>query len=184
VSVSIVGLDPGFASLGWAHIRADKGGTRTLVARGVIRTEPSAKKRRIRVLDVNLERIGLIAKELRLVLQTAAPAVIAVEGYSGLRQASAALKMGLAWGATVAVAVSTEAAVVEFTRRDVQIALGLPKKSSKEDVQRAVATAGCGVDDVPAGIREHAADAVAVALAACDTYLVRGILAAEKQQHG
>ena len=54
--MKIIGLDPGFASLGWARCEWD-GSKITIVDGGVFETKPTDKKRRPRAVDDNMRRV-------------------------------------------------------------------------------------------------------------------------------
>ena len=84
LTIRILGLDPGLAQMGWGVI--DVSGSRlSHVAHGVIATKA------VSGLGV---RLMTLHRELALVIQTHAPATIAVEQAFVARDPQAALKLG------------------------------------------------------------------------------------------
>lgn len=178
----LLGIDPGFASCGWCRliVAAEPGVLPVVEEAGVVRTKANAKKLRIRALEDNLQRISEISDALWQATRHGTPGssqVVAIEGYSGMRFAAAALKLGLAWGACVATMRRHGAPLLEYTRLDTYKALGLGKKASKEEVVEVVLSRVQGLkpflDAHPVGEHEHMADAAAVALAAIQSDVVR-----------
>lgn len=188
---SAVGIDPGLATCGVAHVlRVDgtpavpaEGGPRYVLCNGtphspcggVFRSEASEGT----VAESNAERVRDLLAWLRPRVYTAGADVVAAERYEHLRQSSSAAKLSAAHAAIVAVTSDLSPGAIGGS--------GLPSYPSAREVKRAVV--GCdtatkrvveaavcryvvGVEPVFAGMRkdkragdvEHLADACAVAL--------------------
>lgn len=174
----VLGIDPGFASVGWAVFRV--GASSELpVALGVIRTEKSSAKRNVRASEDNLERAKEIAAELRKLISTYEVKLICAETMSYPRNAAAAAKMAMCWGVLAATALQYDIPITQATPQEVKKAVTGKKDASKEEVQEAVkrlypplaenVTKSGGpyiLREVPRSLWEHPYDATA-AMVAC-----------------
>lgn len=151
----VLGIDPGLQVCGYAVVKAD-GSECQLVEAGVIRTD-----RRLSLP----KRLAQIAEDLRELLQSAKPSVVAVEElYSHYAHPRTAVLMGHARGVILMQAVKAGAEVRSFSatrikksltgngragklqvQRTVQSLLGLPRMPEPPDVADAVAAAMCCV---------------------------------------
>ena len=174
--VCVLGVDPGFASLGYAILRLGSQGE-ALDAAGVIRTSASDKKRKILATDDNARRCREIARELDGLFERWQPAVICAESMSFPRNAATAAKMAMSWGVLIAYSHSRGCPIVQASPQEVKLALTRTKTASKDDVAKAVRAryknAGKLLTDLPESLHEHANDAVASAVACLESDAVR-----------
>lgn len=175
----ILGLDPGFATLGIARVRLGPSGEPLEVGASAFTTEPSAKKLEVRAASDNVRRMREIYRKLDLEVAAWVPEVICCEAQSWPRNAGAATKIGMAWGVIVAVAEQYDIPIVQATPQDVKVAVAGKKTASKDDVIGAVERL-CPDLRWPdrKALWEHAADAISVVLACRSSETVRAVLRA------
>jgi Holliday junction resolvasome RuvABC endonuclease subunit len=174
----VVGIDPGLRATGWAVLGL--AAKPELRAAGVVTTKARAKKRGVYQADDDARTLEVLAEALEAVLRRWRPVAVAVEVPAGGKGSRAVRAMAMAH--TVAVLVTR--AKLGTLPLSVQIAEGKraatgSASASKADVAAGVARA-LGAEaveahtaDVPPKKREHACDAMAVALAALDSDVVR-----------
>lgn len=99
----VLGLDPGFASFGWAVLRIEPSGAERLDGLGVIRTKKA--KGKVLVRDDDHARSAEMARELLAVTKRWRPTVICAEALSHVNPSGPArmpvstmTKMGRVWG--------------------------------------------------------------------------------------
>lgn len=151
--VTLIGLDPGFAAIGYAVCVCDRtteGQRRFRVLRmGLIRTEKSDKKREIRAADDNVRRAREITVAMDRLFRTGAtqegvalpiPPVRAVcaEAMSFPRNASNAAKIAMCWGVISALIHTRELSIVQASPQEVKQALCSRKDASKAEIREAV----------------------------------------------
>jgi crossover junction endodeoxyribonuclease RuvC len=172
----VLGVDPGFASLGYALLRLGTQ-TETLVAAGVVRTQASDKKRKVLAADDNARRCREIARDLVALFDEHTPLVICAESMSFPRNAATAAKMAMTWGALITIGHTRGAPIVQASPQEVKLALTRTKSASKEQVAAAVSkryrNAPKLINVLPSTLHEHAYDAVASAVACLDSDAVR-----------
>lgn len=133
----VLGIDPGFASIGWSVVRIAATGEH-LVDLGVIRTEKSAAKRNVRASEDNLERAKEIALEIQDLIGKYRIQLVCAETMSYPRNSSAAAKMAMCWGVMAAIAQQHKIPIAQATPQEVKKAVTGRKDASKEEVQEAV----------------------------------------------
>lgn len=157
MSVTVLGLDPGIASLGWAVVRVDGRETR-LRASGCIETSPRDGD--------DLARVDLIACEVGDLLLGWSLDLVATEAWVhyGQSDSTAAHTMGLVIGAIRTVCRSAGVRHVEGPRaQGWRTALGLKATATKPEAQERVRL----LLGLAAPVRpQHASDAAAVAIVA------------------
>lgn len=169
----VLGLDPGFASLGWALVEITSQDERILHV-GTIRTA----KARTRVLVTDdLHRRGQeLARALAALLESY-PTVgaICAESWSQPRNASAAAKVARAWGVIDALAEARALPLLSASPQAIKKAMTGKASASKEEVIAALDAlldggmeAALVAGKVNKGQREHAADAVGAVVACLD----------------
>jgi Holliday junction resolvasome RuvABC endonuclease subunit len=173
--VIVLGLDPSLCNLGIAAIdlrlnfREDR-----VVELQVIRTEPSAKKRKLLVAEDDARRVAELVGGLHQVIARRRPVALVIESPAGSQHAKSARALGLAFGAMVATAKLLGLPLVQVTVQDVKRAACGRRDGSKEDVIAAMEQRYPGVQwPTPAGVVEHAADAIAAVVAALDSDTLR-----------
>jgi Holliday junction resolvasome RuvABC endonuclease subunit len=176
----ILGLDPGFASLGWALVALHLDpsvDTMTCLDMGVLRTQGEDKKRKVRAVDDNVRRTREIASTLRRLLDANAILVVGAEAMSFPRSSSVAGKMCLAWGALVAELDRRGIPLEQVSPQVVKRQLCGAKGATKDDVEAAVIAAMPEAEHMaarfPGGLHEHMFDAAAVAMVVSRGDLVR-----------
>lgn len=191
----VLGVDPGFASTGFALMRLgarpeDDG----VVRLGVIWTEPSAKKRKVLAADDNARRGRELARALHALLEEplrgcplfvpgARVVLAAAEAMSYPRNAASAAKMAICWGVLLALLDRRALALAQASPQEVKRAVAGTKSAAKEQVRDALweRFGRSHLEhlllhaDVPGGEREHAYDALASIVASLDSDLVRAL---------
>ena len=165
--VRILGLDPGFSSIGWAIIHAGKGNEIIQCTEaGVIRTKPDNGNKNAS----NVRRIMEISKALNKLVTTHKVHVVGCEAMSWTRFSNADRAVAFFWGALGAVLANKTAitSLEQITPVQVKELLTGNKKASKEDVHDAACKKVEGLRHQLGKIgaktqRNHASDAAAVA---------------------
>jgi Holliday junction resolvasome RuvABC endonuclease subunit len=163
----ILGVDPGFANLGYALYccetdRIDLCGTL------VTSKDPGLLAR-----DDQQQRFFELYYGLtHLIDWDSIPTIrIYTEAMSRPRDASSAWKVALGWGAVLAFAASRDADVYQIGTMDVKMALARRKTASKADMIKAAKKARKEVQWPKAKARhEHMADAIGALLAGIELY--------------
>lgn len=163
----LIGLDNGFASIGYAVMVVD--GTRARIAQlGVFYTQKSNKKQNVLTTEDNLRRAIEIAKFFRELL-AAAPSTVAfcAEGMSFPRSSSVAAKMAFAWGVLASLSEATRVPVLQGSPQFLKKTVCGKKNASKEEIRDAVVKLYPEIKAMRARLNvgewEHAHDAVAAA---------------------
>lgn len=181
--VKLIGVDPGFASMGLALLHVDARGVEWTSAQ-LIETEPSQRRVRAYAADDLLRRAEEIAGGLTVVFRAwcppdDAPLAVCVEAFSPPRNSSSASKVAMAWGALVAVARAHHVPVLQVSPQGLKIALTGDKTASKGDIAAAVEArcystpSSTQVERIPRSRREHVYDAAAAAIACMQSDAVR-----------
>ena len=135
----IIGCDPGLASFGLAVAVLEE---RVRVERvEVLRTEASARARRIRKADDNSERARALARELLRVLDGQSVVAICVEAVAlpfGRVQHSVVSNLGRVRGLLDALAEVYEVPIIEETPQALKRLITGRGDASKEEVRRAL----------------------------------------------
>ncbi len=129
LAIRILGLDPGLAHMGWGVV--DVAGSRlTHVAHGVISTRTA--------MGLGL-RLMTLHRELAAVIQTHAPAAIAVEQAFVARDPQAALKLGHARAVALLAAAQAGLEIAEYAPNHIKKCVVGAGHAGKEQVQFMVA---------------------------------------------
>jgi len=174
--VRVLGIDPGFASVGYAVVVLTP--TKELVAEvGLLRTEPSAKKRKVLVADDNFRRSQEIARDLRHLVRDHQIQLICAESMSFPRNASSAAKVALCWGVLASLSHQLGLALLQASPQEVKKRVCGKRDASKEEVQEALTLRFPDLPEklgsVPASLREHPYDALASVLPCLDSETVK-----------
>lgn len=172
----ILGLDPGFASLGVAVVELRSGGE-SVRQLHVIRTSKSDRKRGVRASDDNVRRAREIARQLGVIIGTTKPRAICAESMSFPRSSSVAGKMCLAWGVVATLSHVFGTPLVQASPKEVKLAACGDGGASKEDVIAAMRARFPECASLTAGINrgehEHCFDALAAVVACLDSEVLR-----------
>lgn len=162
----VMGLDPGFANLGYAVVDVQRVGevyTHRLLTAGVIRTKPEAKRRKTtestdlirRMYDLRARLLSveylvpipgtparswtpIVGKTHNKVPAFTDAAYIAAEAMSwGMRGTKSNRSVGMAWGVLVATAAADRKALIEVQPTEVK-KLAHGTGSTKDEIQAAV----------------------------------------------
>ncbi len=178
----ILGLDPGFSSLGWSLLDLSKGRPRLLGA-GVIRTKPDRTMKRC---DDNARRIADITKQLSTLNQLYEPIVIVAEAQSWTSFVKADRSLAMAWGCLSALGEIWAVPILQFRPQDIKKKICNDASASKQTLENTLINL---VDDVQVHLdkitktqRNHAADALGAAMAALDHDLVRMMINVRDKQ--
>lgn len=151
----VLGIDPGLSRCGYACLEPVPrrgGATAKAHAMGVIRTSPDAE---------TPQRLAGIQAEIRSLIRTFEPSVVAVERVFFQSNVSTAIGVAQASGLAMAEGAAAGASVVEYGPNQIKEAVagwgGAPKKQMQEMVRMLL---GLETPPSPADV----ADAVAVAL--------------------
>jgi crossover junction endodeoxyribonuclease RuvC len=153
----VIGIDPGLAKCGWAVIRKEKGVT-SLRDAGVISTEPGPMRDRIEYLVDTLK------------LRQRGPFFVSMESMSYPRSAKAAAMLSASIAVVLTSARLAGLSVTTITPRDLRRGLGLAARTDKTAIEAAVRALiapaefkDC-IESIPRTIRNHAVDAVGIAI--------------------
>ncbi len=186
--MKLLGIDPGLAACGIA-IADLAGGTPRVIALRVVRTEPSAKKRRLRSADDLGDRIRAIATVLRARLEEHPDLVafcveskaIPFRGGRMMVKPSAVSALGRVRGLLDAFAVERGLPIIEETAQTLKLLTAGRRDASKADVQAALELRFPEVKalwSTQKTLIEHAADALAAVVAGLESDVVRAALRA------
>jgi Holliday junction resolvasome RuvABC endonuclease subunit len=185
----VLGLDPGFAAIGWAIVRLEAE-RETLLHLGCFVTQKSDKKRAVKAADDNMRRAQEISVWLQNLMQAVGHragdyepiSLVCAESMSFPRNASAAAKVALTWGVIAAKLSGWNGLpLVQASPQEVKLAACGAKNASKLDVAQAMRKrfgpkaydGACLRSKLPAGLLEHPVDALATVVACLDSNLVR-----------
>lgn len=169
----VLGVDPGFASMGFAAVAVDPVGD-LANAVWVVRTEKSTKKGNVRASEDNVRRAMELSFRLEEAVANWAPLAVAAETMSWPRNAGAAAKVALAWGVLCSVAKRHGLPLVQASPQQVKLAICGSKTASKEEVIAAVRKRWPELElPKQVTLQEHAADAAAVVVACLDSEVLR-----------
>ena len=149
--MTVLGIDPGLATLGWGVIEAEQGRQR-LVAYGCILTTP---KQRLP------ERLSQIQTDMESLLLRFRPDEIAFEELFFAKNVTTAFTVGAARGVGIAACARHTEKLYEYTPMQVKQAVAGYGNADKKQVQQMVKLL-LHMDEIPKP--DDAADALAIAL--------------------
>lgn len=178
-SIFLLGIDPGFANLGYSILELTASWKKLQVA-GVLCTEKSDKKRKVLAADDNVRRARQIAAVLENLVQTNSVSVICAESMSFPRNASAAAKMAMSWGIIASITERLRLPLLQVSPQELKMAVCGKKSATKEEVQASIKRQ-LSVEKFLSGtarsLHEHAYDSVGATLACLDSEVVRALTA-------
>lgn len=131
---TILGLDVAFRSLGWSQFTVDRSGE-TLIAVGVITTEPETQKQRILVSEDDMRRGRELASKLIALFRLVQPVGVIAEIASGSQNAKACHQLGIAKGVMSALSAIFPECLTEWvTPLNVKKAVTGRRTASKREV--------------------------------------------------
>ena len=180
----LLGLDPGFASIGYAIVNISDPYKEVVQKLGVAMTEKSSNKTRVLATEDNFRRAKVIASYIRPYALTVD--AICVEAMSYPRNASTAAKLALFWGVLAAVVEDLSIPVVQVSPQNIKSFLCSKKTASKLEVKEAVLYrfAQCkrskmALDDYlsryPKTKQEHGFDALGAVLSSLDSDIILAV---------
>ncbi len=179
----VLGIDPGFASLGWAIVRFEAGERPRVDALGLVRTAKSKKKPNVRVSSDNYRRSGELFRALYTIITAHYPDAVCMEGFSAPPSSSVAAQLGRAFGVITSLTEMHRLPVVEVTPQGIKSFLTGSQSATKQAVIEAVSKRVdltlVAVEDkarIPKTKLEHPYDAIGAALAAETSDVMRAVL--------
>lgn len=171
--IRILTLDPAFRNTGWAVINLHPASEEILAA-GVITTKKIDKKLKSFAGSDNHRCAQIIAAGILKLLEEWKVEIICAEAQAGSKNSRAAMLMGMGWGIISAISHLQNLPVLQVRPQEVKEVNVGSKRASKEEIKEAVCArypeAEKAIEHIkPPSLREHAYDAVAVAVACFDS---------------
>jgi Holliday junction resolvasome RuvABC endonuclease subunit len=184
----ILGLDPGFANLGWCvaiyhpHETGPSLTGLSVTDMGCIETKKDPRK--VLVSVDNVRRAQAITWMLRDIIWEASDEepvrlvdAIAIEAMSFPRNASSAAKVSLAWGVISALSALWEIPVIQASPQDIKEAVTDSRKASKALMETTLGERYPEVlkllEDTPPSRREHPYDALGAIVASLGSEVMK-----------
>jgi Holliday junction resolvasome RuvABC endonuclease subunit len=184
----ILGLDPGFANLGWCVAIYEPGppGPReglSVTDMGCIETKKDPRK--VLVSYDNVRRAQAITRQLRGIIWELSSDeepvrlvdAIAIEAMSFPPNASSAAKMSLCWGVISAVSHLWQMPMIQVSPQDIKEAVTGSRKASKALIETTLSERYPEVskllEDTPASRREHPYDALGAIVASLGSEVMK-----------
>ena len=159
----IIGVDPGFATIGWAVVDFEGRNIKEVVEYGVIETSKD--------LDLST-RLSEIYSDLCEILEEFKPEVSGVEFLIFCNNAKTAIKVGEARGVILLALKNFGVQMHEFSPLQVKSSICGYGKAGKMQVQENVKRI-CDFDEIPKP--DDAADAIALAICCNDSIVVNSM---------
>lgn len=178
----VLGIDPGFANIGYSTVMLSSDGKMRPVNMGVFRTDKSDAKRSVFASEDNLRRAREIYVFLKDVLRNGpcGPVrAVCAETMSYPRNSSAAAKVAMCWGVLAAISEEFDIPVLQATPQGLKLKVQGKKTASKVQVQEALEklfgkkTLAELLVDVTPSFWEHPVDALGAVVACGDSEVLR-----------
>ena len=124
----ILGIDPGYARLGYAILKKDSQ-VEKLIASSCIETSPKEK---------HSERILKLAKKVEKLIEKYKPNILAIEKLYFTTNQKTALKVAEIKGIVLYIALKNKLKTVEYTPLEIKVAVCGYGKAPKEQVKKMV----------------------------------------------
>jgi crossover junction endodeoxyribonuclease RuvC len=161
--MAILGIDPGFSSLGWAVLYPTLEG----------RLNPKVQ---LRSSEDNIRRAQEIYNELIIILEAHEVRLICTETMSWPRNAGVVAKMGIVWGVIASVAQLYRVPLIQASPMEIKRAVTGDGKASKERmIARIIELFPNLALPTQTTLQEHAADAVGAVIACQGSQLFKAI---------
>jgi crossover junction endodeoxyribonuclease RuvC len=178
----ILGLDPGFANLGWCVAIFEPVVRLSVTDMGCIETKKDPRK--VLVSVDNVKRAQLITRKLKWLIWELADDewvrqvdAIAIEAMSFPRNASSASKMSMTWGIISALSALWDIPVIQASPQDIKEAVTGSRKASKALMETTLSERYPEVskllEGTPAGRREHPYDALGAIVASLGSEVMK-----------
>lgn len=177
MSFTILGLDPGFASMGYCVAIVDKDDVTPILA-GVVTTKKLSNRRGTFAGDDNIRRLNELSDKLIELITENQPALICSEGQSWVRSAMNNAKLGMYWGAVAMVARQTRTPLRLIPPQDLKRILTGNEVATKEEVAWAVYRRWPEFPNllsVPESKQEHAYDAGGAILCSLESETIQAM---------
>lgn len=175
MQIRVLGIDPGFSSLGWSVWVATKQDLDPALC-GVIKTEKAQRKVQLRASEDNIQRAQSIYNELDDIINNKAIRLICTETMSWPRNAGVVAKMGIVWGVISSVACRYGIPIIQASPVDIKLAMTQDKKASKEKMIEWVKMVFPNLEfPKQETLHEHCADAVAAVWACRHSQLFKAM---------
>jgi crossover junction endodeoxyribonuclease RuvC len=175
----ILGIDPGFASIGLAVVALEDNQV-TPIAMTVVCTAKSTRASKVRASSDNHRRGLEIVRSIRPLIDLHKPILICAEGFSFPRQARASALLGRCWGIIDCLAEQYSIPVIEASPQEIKFAVTGSKKASKEEVQHGLESLFPASETIkefkriePRSLYEHGFDALGACVACLESTEVR-----------
>lgn len=182
--LTVMGIDPGFASVGVAVLEESKVQAKITVLR-VLKTEKGSKKelRTLRMSADDSRRLQELWQHLSTLVRAYKPRALAVEAYSPFtgRGGGNAWKTSMVYGLVHGLGLAFDIPVFPFLPADLKRKFGMKASATKQDVADGLATFVPSVREALERLnktdREHASDAAGHAyLAYAEVQKMRSLL--------
>jgi Holliday junction resolvasome RuvABC endonuclease subunit len=130
----VIGFDPGIAKFGVAVIGVHFDGATRLAEGKTIITEAASKKRGVRSADDAVDRVRLIAKQARNLVNIYRPVAAATETLSHVRNSAAMAKIGMVLGALIDMCDAQDIPLFHIAPKQLKQGLGLKPTADKTEV--------------------------------------------------
>lgn len=173
--MKVLGIDPGFSSLGWSVWEVTKVDTNPIRC-GVIRTEKATRKVQVRASEDNIQRAQHIYDELFSLITINDCKLICTETMSWPRNAGVVAKMGIVWGVIASVASRNGTPIIQASPVDIKKAMTQDAKASKDKMIEWVRMVFPDLQfPEQETLHEHCADAVAAVWACRHSQLFKAM---------
>ena len=174
--MKILGIDPGFSSLGWAFCEVKYPGEVEPKYCGIIRTEKAGRKIQLRASEDNINRAQLIYSDLAALIIDYKITLVCTESMSWPRNAGVVAKMGIVWGVIASVCHQWRIPMLQVSPVEIKKNLTGSKQASKEEMIAEIVSRYPRLE-LPNQkvLQEHAADAVAAVLACRQSMLFKAM---------
>lgn len=178
----VLGLDPGFAKVGYAVVELLPTSERVIDI-GLWETSKTDNKREVFACEDNFARAQELAAKVIQTCQAHNIKVLCAEAMSFPRHASVAAKMAMFWGVLACYCQANDLPMVQATPQRLKVAVCGSKSATKEEIQLALLERYGRTDPYFAGMldsispykREHPADALAAVVTALASNLIRAV---------
>lgn len=181
--IVVLGVDGGFANIGWSAVRFEKGKAPVCLDTGVITTKRDSS---VDISADNIRRTREIYSTIKSKIEEFSPAFVAAETPSWTRFPNSDRITAQFWGMLPSIVEEKNLAIVLRTPVQIKSDLAGKKKASKNEMIKAARSIS-GADDLLTSIKakkrvEHAADAIGAAISSQKDKLFQTIAAMKRSK--